>query len=188
MVFRFKPGERPHVAAYSDLVAEMGALGVQFDDGDIEFHQAIQDYDLVLGEPSGALFEAVMVRKPTVLLDYSDRLYGRRDWSLGRMLREYLELLCLRDLSQAETIITQALTAAYAGHLSRQLRRYEEFLFNKVDGNAGLRVSQVLLETICARVEAEPVRRSGSSRDRFISVGHPASLEKVRARYGGRPQ
>lgn len=143
---RFKPGEQVSAFLNPDLLKRLEGAKIHFDDNSKPSIETIQSYDLVMGEASMMLFEAIICHKSAVLFSYDYSLENKYRITHSTILKENLGVLNLNIPEKAEETIRKALSAEYKENIFSRLKENEFYLFNGLDGKAGNRVGEIILE------------------------------------------
>ena len=153
---RLKPREEPASVLDAESLRRLRELGVRFDDNERRSYDALLDYELVLGEPSMVLHEALILNIPVVLLAPSPPPQTSQVHTGRLILEKVMRVLVLADVALSREVVEQALSGHYADEIRRRLAKNERFLYNGLDGKAGHRVGRVLLEAASSRLPPGP--------------------------------
>jgi hypothetical protein len=149
---RLKPGERLESFLNEELLNLIKQSKIEFDNNTRSLLDVLPNYNLIMGEPSSVLLEAVIMKKPVILTKYYDsQEQGQIKIPLDFILDDILGILKLTDYTQVNEAITAALSEDYINRCSRKLVENERFLFHRLDGKAGYRVAQVILEQVSGK-------------------------------------
>lgn len=153
---RLKPGENLLDTLNENLLSKINTLNFTYDDNSVSSYDTIQHYDLILGDHSTMLIEAMLLDVPVVLLrNPIKNVPGYITYT------NFLTLLTLDEITNdSEKIISTietALSDKYLVYQKEQLQKNEKYLFHILDGKAGYRVAQVLLEAIGAQEGKQPI-------------------------------
>ena len=144
---RLKPGEELSSFLNPGLLEKLEALNIEYDDNARPSYEAIQNYSLVMGEASTVPLESIILNIPTVLFRYVDPPRNR-PYTLLSVLENTLGVLAIEDPREARCVVEQALSEQYIKKVSSRLKENERYLFHHLDGKAGYRVGQVIMEAI----------------------------------------
>jgi len=148
IVLRLKPGEDVTLFLDDDRIEQLRSLSLKYDDNTVPSLQALPQYDLVLGDASSVLLEAIILNIPVIVFSYSGSFQTRYKCSMESILRNDLGILALESASEAPSAMKYALSIEYAAELRSRLETNSEFLFNGLDGQASDRVGRVMLEAL----------------------------------------
>ncbi len=147
---RLKPGEDVSLFLGPVLLRKLQASTIRYDDNAKPSYESLQDYDLVMGDVSMVLLEAIILDKPIVVFHYRDSLKQPKSIQES-ILRDTLGVIVLDDPLEARKIVKKALASQYITTLTNNLKRNERCLFHRLDGKAGYRVGHVILEAVAGQ-------------------------------------
>lgn len=135
---RLKPGEIDFLEGVIPLC-----------DNSEESYFQINNFDLIIGEFSTVLLEAIIIGKPIVLYSVNKILLKKYKRSAELRLKEYISPLTVNgDMSLTDKILADAFEVNYISLLQKKLHKYSSEIFNGIDGNSSSRVCDVIESTI----------------------------------------
>jgi len=154
---RLKPGEDIKSFLAPKVLQEFNELKFTYDDNAIESYKAIQKYDLMIGEMSTVLLEALIIGIPAVLIHNSnDNFENKRPISNGYFFQNFIDVLTITDSSEMKESVKHALSEDYLRNCCDSLKENERYFFHKLDGKISERVAQVIYEAIvCNLIEKQ---------------------------------
>ena len=147
IALRLKPGENPEKFLTPEVLHELGIQNMRIDDNALESYEAIQKYDVVVGEMSTVLVEALMLNTPVVLVDLQSDPLRRKQLDNRWFLKHVIGVVTISDASNPREIIDAAASANYLANCTAKLHKYQGYFFN-IDGMSGKRCAQVIFEAV----------------------------------------
>jgi hypothetical protein len=144
---RLKPGENLSHLSDKDLLKQIDHLQLRYDSNDLPLYNSIKNYSLVIGLRSTVHIESIINDIPTILISIDEQNSAGRI-TFESILRERLNILTLYDLSELSEMVRFSLTNEYILKLKINMFNNESYLFHKLDGKAGMRIGQVILNEI----------------------------------------
>lgn len=131
---RLKPGEK--------FPSERKS--VKFDDNRIMSYKAVRNYDLVVGDASMVLLEALLLKKPVVILRNKKAVLV--DKIVLEVWRKYLDVIAVDDAQELKNVLKIALSRSYQLKIYENFLKYKNEILNGFDGKAASRVAKVILK------------------------------------------
>lgn len=144
---RLKPGEDLAEFLNKNVLNDLLSCGIEFDDNKVLSEVAIPEYDLIIGEPSNLLYEAILLERPVILID-SD--HTSKICSPTWHFLYLIGMLTIDDRLTAYEIkefVESAVRPDYLIGLTAKFRENADYYFNNcIDGRAGERIADVVME------------------------------------------
>lgn len=145
LTFRPKGDELNLNSASRRWVDALHGAGVRIAETDLPSYEAIQNFDVVMGDVTSVLIEAIVSRIPTVLLHHADVPDRSNPYKLETLLSERFSLLSIPHPAAAERILGESLTLEYLRHQEDRLHADDGYSFPRPDGRCASRVANEIL-------------------------------------------
>lgn len=146
LTMRFKPGENIFSMLSPLTSQKLKSAHLMFDNLQDKSYQAVASHDLVMGDASFVLLEALIFHKPVIVFRYhSSSLY---DYHLDYFFKTRSGMLILDNPPQVQEYVVTAFSKGYQHLLKENLKKNESDFFTKLDGHAGERVADVIQKTL----------------------------------------
>lgn len=142
---RLKPGVDPHKFLPRTLMKNLDDVGIRYDDNRKPSYRAVQKYDLVIGDPSMVLLEAIIFRKPIVIFQISAleavEIFVQRFW------REEFNAKTVATVTDLIKFLKGDIEE-YKNMLWKNFKKNEGAIMGKFDGRSAERIADVILEAV----------------------------------------
>lgn len=138
---RLKPNEDLNLFLDSDILTKIENLKIQYDDNSLPSYESINNYDMLIGDSSMVLLEAIILKKPFIVLKYNnnkDILYYFNKYIMKKINPTTI------DGNNFSDKINDSFKPSYLRKLYKNLKQHQKYLFNSIDGNSGKRISQLI--------------------------------------------
>lgn len=152
VTLRLKPGEESTAWEKSHYKQVLVDLGVKLDDNSVPFYEAVAAHDVAICDPTTmAVLESILCRVPVISLGSVQTSDNESLW-FATVYHKHLQVINLTDLQQARQTITKSLDSAYIDNLCNNLQSKAGYSLGPFDGQAGVRVAQVILDLVRYRL------------------------------------
>ncbi len=146
IILRFKPGENIFSMLSTKTLSQLKSANLRFDDSSKKSYFSVVKSDLVMGDASTVLFEAVIFNKPVIVFRYSK--IQSYDNDLNYFFRKRMGFLIMENPFAAEALIKKALTSSYRRFLAKRLKENEYHFFCNLNGRAAERVGEIITKSV----------------------------------------
>ncbi len=143
---RQKPGAEDFSKISSSMKEKLIKFNISFlPPGKASFVE-ITAYDLIAGDPSVVLLEAMILKKPVIIFQYAN-LSHVTDF-INEVWRKKLQTIVIRNVGEISNLSSRVFSDSYEERLKKNLKKYEKYLFCRLDGHAGARVAEVIIKSL----------------------------------------
>jgi hypothetical protein len=135
---RLKPGEKDFSCGIIPL-----------SDNSIDSYMQIKDFDLIVGEFSSLLWEAIIIGKPIILYRAKNKFLKKYRRNAEGQLKRYLNPLTVNQFTDInDKLFYNAFNGIYIDRLQKRMNVYLTEIFNGLDGYSSSRISDLIIKQL----------------------------------------
>lgn len=119
---------------------------MKFDDNRILSYKAVQKYDLIVGDASMVLLEAIAFSRPVIVLRNKKAVLV--DEIVDEVWKKYLDVIIVKNIDELRESLNKALSLEYRKSIYDNFLKYKQEILNGFDGKASERVAKVILKAV----------------------------------------
>lgn len=148
---RLKPGEDINSFLPQDKIEKIKSCGISLIKTETRSLDILNKYDGIIGDASQVLIEALILRKPILVFKYGQTkssIYNSYNKDIKELWQEKLHVLTLERPAEILSFLPHFFSKKYLNDLRVGFKKEEKELFCKLDGKAGKRVADVIMDAV----------------------------------------
>jgi CDP-glycerol glycerophosphotransferase (TagB/SpsB family) len=145
LFLRLRPGEDIKKFLPKEMLSSIDK-NIKFDNNKINSFKAIQKYDLIVGDASTVMFEALILQIPVLIFQINKVAFCNN--FIDTVWRNIIKALVITDTQGIAKNLEYGLSRQYIKNLLLNFKKCEKDLFCTLDGKSGRRAAKIIMENI----------------------------------------